>query len=147
MTLDDLLALLPDNSTGEIDAADLRAIVTELWNVANSQALVLVYEYVTSTAPALGKVNIAWTTSATTLAVSEQTSDGGALPVAVIDGTDQNTFVLANGDRSAMVRGTITGNSTDQGSYRTFAVTVTEVVGTQPGANTVMNLSVFVSTA
>lgn len=30
-TLDDLLDLLPDNSTGEISALDLRVIVTDLW--------------------------------------------------------------------------------------------------------------------
>jgi hypothetical protein len=30
-TLDDLLALLPDNDTGAIDAADLRTAVTALW--------------------------------------------------------------------------------------------------------------------
>jgi hypothetical protein len=30
-TLDDVLALLPDNATGAIDAADLRAVVTALW--------------------------------------------------------------------------------------------------------------------
>jgi hypothetical protein len=32
LTLDELLALLPDNTTGEIAAADMRTIVTELWN-------------------------------------------------------------------------------------------------------------------
>lgn len=32
MTLPELLALLPDNTTGDIDANDLRAIVTELFN-------------------------------------------------------------------------------------------------------------------
>ena len=32
MTLEELLALLPDNTTGEIDAADLRTVVTELFN-------------------------------------------------------------------------------------------------------------------
>ena len=32
MTLDEMLALLPDNQTGDIDAADLRTIVTELFN-------------------------------------------------------------------------------------------------------------------
>lgn len=32
MTLAELLALLPDNTTGDIDAADLRTIVTELFN-------------------------------------------------------------------------------------------------------------------
>ena len=30
-TLDDLLALLPDNNVGAIDAADLRTIVTSIW--------------------------------------------------------------------------------------------------------------------
>lgn len=30
-TLAELLALLPDNTTGEIDAADMREIVTALW--------------------------------------------------------------------------------------------------------------------
>ena len=32
MTLEELLALLPDNTTGQITAADLRAVVTELYN-------------------------------------------------------------------------------------------------------------------
>lgn len=32
-TLADLLALLPDNASGEIDAADLRQVVTGLWGV------------------------------------------------------------------------------------------------------------------
>lgn len=32
MTLQELLDLLPDNTSGEIDAVDLRTIVTELWN-------------------------------------------------------------------------------------------------------------------
>lgn len=39
--LDDLLALLPDNTAGEISAADMREIVTELWNYTVSvQAMV-----------------------------------------------------------------------------------------------------------
>lgn len=37
MTLEEMLALLPDNSTGEIDAVDLRTIVTGLWD--NDQAV------------------------------------------------------------------------------------------------------------
>jgi hypothetical protein len=35
MTLTDLLALLPDNTTGEISAADMRTIVTELFNASH----------------------------------------------------------------------------------------------------------------
>jgi len=34
-SLDDLLALLPDNTTGDISPADMRTIVTELYNDAN----------------------------------------------------------------------------------------------------------------
>lgn len=39
-TLAELLALLPDNTTGEIDAADMRMIVTELWNQAPIDSVV-----------------------------------------------------------------------------------------------------------
>jgi hypothetical protein len=38
MTLDELLALLPDNNTGAIDAADLRTIVTDLFTKAGAAA-------------------------------------------------------------------------------------------------------------
>lgn len=38
-TLAELLALLPDNTTGEIDAADMREIVTELWGEATGGAV------------------------------------------------------------------------------------------------------------
>jgi Ca2+-binding EF-hand superfamily protein len=40
MTLEELLALLPDNTTGEISAADMRTIVTELWNHATPAEMV-----------------------------------------------------------------------------------------------------------
>lgn len=33
-TLAELLALLPDNTTGEISAADLRAVITGVWDEA-----------------------------------------------------------------------------------------------------------------
>jgi hypothetical protein len=144
MTLDQMLALLPDNNTGQIKAADLRSIVTDMWTVANTQALIFNYQYNTATAPQNGKTNIAWTLAAFVLAVSKQTGDGGQLPVAVINDTANNVFTLSSGDRSHLIRGTITGLSVDQGSYVTFPVTVSEVVGTQPANNTSMNLSVFV---
>lgn len=40
-TLDELLALLPDNNTGAIDAADLRTIVTALWGETATLASVV----------------------------------------------------------------------------------------------------------
>src|SRR5215204_1236659 len=124
MTLEELLALLPDNDTGAIDAADLRTVVTELWQVANTQALMFVYDYATSAAPTAGKVNIEWALSATELNVSEQTGEGGMLPTALIDATEGNRFMLASGDRSVRISGVITGVSLDQGTYRTFTVAV-----------------------
>lgn len=41
MTLEELLALLPDNTTGQIDAADLRTIVTELFDKTATLAAVV----------------------------------------------------------------------------------------------------------
>jgi hypothetical protein len=41
MTLNELLALLPDNDSGEIGAADLRTIVTELFNRDDQVAAVM----------------------------------------------------------------------------------------------------------
>jgi hypothetical protein len=42
VTLDDLLALLPDNTTGQISPADMRTIVTELFNAAHPPYLSVV---------------------------------------------------------------------------------------------------------
>ena len=55
MTLDDLLALLPDNTTGAISAADMRTIVTELYNDANPA-----YINVVNQGPATLAVNAAF---------------------------------------------------------------------------------------
>lgn len=45
MDLDDLLALLPDNTTGAIDASDLRTIVTELYErIENTESRVAALE-------------------------------------------------------------------------------------------------------
>ena len=56
MNLDQLLALLPDNSTGAISAADMRTIVTELYNDANPAYINQVNQ-----GPAALVANAAWT--------------------------------------------------------------------------------------
>jgi hypothetical protein len=56
MTLDELLALLPDNATGQISAANMRTIVTELYNDANPP-----YVNVVNQGPAALVANAAWT--------------------------------------------------------------------------------------
>lgn len=61
-TLDELLALLPDNSTGAIDAADLREVVTGLWDYtvevqrALNDAIVQAAGAVQATVPLVGQV-------------------------------------------------------------------------------------------
>ena len=55
MTLDDLLALLPDNSSGAISPADMRTVVTELYNDANPA-----YVNVVNQGPATLAVNAAY---------------------------------------------------------------------------------------
>ena len=55
MTLDDLLALLPDNSSGAISPADMRTVVTELYNDANPA-----YVNVVNQGPATLAVNAAF---------------------------------------------------------------------------------------
>lgn len=52
MTLDELLALLADNDTGDIDAADLRTCVTELWNYT-AKVQQTQHELVVTTIPVL----------------------------------------------------------------------------------------------
>jgi hypothetical protein len=56
MALADLLALLPDNTTGDISPADLRTIVTALYNDANPP-----YANVVNQGPATLALAVAWT--------------------------------------------------------------------------------------
>jgi hypothetical protein len=77
-TLDELLALLPDNTTGKIDAADLRTIVTELWDrqfVYNSYS----WQYSNSALPPTGsqvRANNASLAAATLLEFRKIDNDG-----------------------------------------------------------------------
>jgi hypothetical protein len=56
MDLNELLALLPDNTTGQISPADMRTIVTELYNDANPA-----YTNVVNQGPANLVTNATWT--------------------------------------------------------------------------------------
>lgn len=136
-----MLALLADNDIGAIGADDLRAIVTDLYTAANTYLLLVPYQYSTSTSPATGKTNITWDASATELILSETASDGSAPPWSVIDDNQTNAFNLSNSDDSQVIQGTITGPSTDSGTYRSFPVTVTDVVGGGPANNAQLTLA------
>lgn len=135
MDLDDLLALLPDNNTGAIDAVDLRTIVTELWNRgAGIEARVATLE--TEGANTQPVVTGRWQTNpqaGATPGGMQVTAESGEWALATwlrFAKTDQNnndlTTVLMNAtqiygqqqsDSSNWGRWTVDGDITDGGSY------------------------------
>lgn len=147
MTLDEMLALLPDNSTGAIDAADLRAIVTGLFDAANTYAQTFSYGWsTTGGAPSNGKVMtepLAWDDTVTHLLLNETTADGYALVFNLFDASSGGQIWLsaANG---GLLRTTITGPSVDNGSYRDIPVTVDSFTGPAPANNEKVAVTVLV---
>jgi hypothetical protein len=143
MTLAELLALLPDNTTGDIDAADLRTIVTELYNASNQVAQVFGYLWVTGSAPASGKVStdVPWGQTPTLLQISETTDDGQNLVFTLFDTLTDARVILA-GANGGVLYADVTGPSVDQGSYREIPITVTSNTGIEPIAGEKMSVTV-----
>ena len=132
MNLDQMLALLPDNNTGEIDAADLRAIITDLYG-GHSVAQVFGYLWATGTGtPAVGRVLVAplWSAGSTTLRINETTDDGQNLIFTVLDSLS-STLILS-GANGGVLRAKITGPSVDLGTSRDVPITVTGLSGSAP---------------
>jgi hypothetical protein len=86
VTLDDLLALLPDNTTGQISPADMRTIVTELYNDANPS-----FANVVNQGPASLAVNAGWTAVPGT----------GPFPYSLPEANDLQFIVSLNADTVA----------------------------------------------
>jgi hypothetical protein len=147
MSLDELLALLPDNSTGAIDAADLRAIVTELFNAANTYAQTFSYAWsTTGGSPSTGKVvtgNLAWDATVTEIDISETTADGYTLVFGLFDASAGGQIWLT-GANGGVMRTTITGPSQDFGSYRSIPVGVDSWAGPAPTNNEKVTVTVLV---
>lgn len=148
MTLDELLALLPDNTTGEISAADMRTIVIELHKLASVVGQVFSYVWVTSGgSPGAGKVTMdqPWQTLASKALISETTDDGQVLTFAGLDNALEGQLWFATQD-GAKLRAKVLGPSVDQGGYREVPIQVTEMSGTPPSNNEKMSLT-FVEVA
>jgi hypothetical protein len=143
--LNDLLALLPDNSSGEISAADLRTIVTELYNDANSVFNQYAYKWDSGTTPASGKLNLAaWTADTdTTLYINDVSAGSIALPFGLVD-TDPK-FTLARDDGTAKASGTVIGPSVPHSGYHEVPVHLDTTTGTSPTNNTPLTLSLMVT--
>lgn len=135
MTLDEMLALLPDNTTGEISAADLRAIVTDLHALASAVGQVFPYLWANDPSPGAGKVNVTpWDTTATFLSIAEVTDDGQAVTFGALD-MASSAQVRLIGALGSTLDADITGPSGDQGGYRNLPIAVTGITGPAPTMN------------
>jgi hypothetical protein len=146
MTLDELLALLPDNETGMISAADMRVIVTDLYEASHSSAESSVLRWDTSgSAPASGRVTMdqPWNVTATKVLVSETADDGRVLAFGVMDTAQQARLWITTAGGAKLVAD-VTGPSTDLGSYREVPIVVESIAGNQPAMNAVVTVTIFV---
>jgi hypothetical protein len=125
VTLDELLALLPDNETGEIGADDLRIIVSDLYAAAHTGRETYSYDWTTNATPGAGRVRLGgvWGSGPNTLLLSETSVDGSGFPFAVAD---------RNGTRFLL------------GTYREIPVDAEIPVGAEPTNNLLMSLVVEV---
>lgn len=130
-----MLALLPDNTAGDISPADLRAIVTDLYNAAHTIGSTSTYDWTDDQTPAAGKVSLnqGWQTFSTTMNLSERTAEGGTLSFTAIDaGPIRLIFYPASGGHLKL---DTTGPSTDQGGFRSVPIQVIEFAGGPPPNN------------
>jgi hypothetical protein len=137
MTLEELLALIPDNDAGQIEADDLQTIVTELYNRAgNSMGDSWAYKWTSSTPPPTGRVNLdaAWGVTATKLWVSETADEGASPTFGMIEDAVQTRIRIATTDGKRLVAD-VTGPGTDLGTYRELPIEVVEVIGPSPANN------------
>jgi hypothetical protein len=137
MTLEELLALIPDNEDGQIEADDLQTIVTELYNRAgNSMGDSWAYKWTSSTPPPTGRVNLdaAWGVTATKLWVSETADEGASPTFGMIEDAVQTRIRIATTDGKRLVAD-VTGPGTDLGTYRELPIEVVEVIGPSPANN------------
>src|SRR5262245_34717783 len=143
MTLDEMLALLPDNTAGEISAADLRSIVSDLYDMANTVGDSFAYLWSTSGgAPGSGHCTMdqPWQAFATKMLVSETANDGIVTGWTVVDTAVSAKFWVTTAAGSKLT-GEITGPSLDMGTYREVPIHVASITGAQPGNNAAVTLT------
>jgi len=140
-----MLALLPDNTEGAISAADLRAIVTELYHLGASSSQAFAYRWTTSGPPGTGRVTMdqPWQLFATKALVSETADDGTMPGFNTIDSAVAARIWITTGSGAQFVAD-VTGPSVDLGTYRELPIAPLEVTGAQPTNNTQVTLSLVV---
>jgi hypothetical protein len=147
MDLSEMLALLPDNTTGDIGADDLRSIVTELWNQARTYGNLYAYKWDNTPAspPASGQITMdqPWALTATQILISESTDDGLTLTFALVDDALSGRIWLSTSG-GARLEADVLGPTVDQGTYREIPIQVTSVTGSAPGNNAPVTLTIIV---
>jgi 3D (Asp-Asp-Asp) domain-containing protein len=143
--LDDLLALLPDNSTGEISAADLRAVISGIWEEgAIVAARVSALEQTGGSGTGVISITGSWGintnpdatpgtktvacdtgnfSTASVLKISKTDKDLTDLTAAIIGAN--RIFAQQKKDSTSWVDYTVTGAATDNGSWISVPVSVT----------------------
>lgn len=139
--LDDLLALLPDNDTGQISANDLRTIVTSLWAhtwVGEQYP----YLFSTSATPPKGAVNTpVWTTAITTLNVSDQATDNTNLGYGRLD--VPGTLIRVHSTATQVLIAEIVAPATINSGWRTLHVRGASAIGAAPADKSQVTITVL----
>jgi hypothetical protein len=134
MTLEEILALFPDNTSGQISAEDLHTALTGVWQhevIVHSQP----YSSTNSGGPATGKLFLVggWA-NCTAVQMHNNASDGGATPwslygVGALMRIDRN-------DTLGDLKLTITGPpDLSGGTFGEVPVSVRTITGPAPGNN------------
>src|SRR5262245_36289986 len=140
-----MLALLPDNTTGEISPADMRSIVTDLYHAAHSANDSYAYRWSTSAPPGSGHVTMdqPWQTFATHALISETTDDGMTPSFGAIDSAKAARVWITTATGEQLIAD-VTGPSADMGTYRQVPIAVQSITGNQPANNAAVTLSLVV---
>ena len=140
-----MLALLPDNTSGEISPADLRAIITELYHLGASTSDSFPFKWSTGGTPGAGHVTMdqPWQTFATKALISETADDGTAVGFGAVDAAVA-ARVWITAPNNVQLVADVTGPSVDMGAYREVPIAVRSIVGGQPSNNAAVTVSLVV---
>jgi hypothetical protein len=146
MTLDEMLALLPDNNSGQIGADDLRTIVTGLYEFA-AAALLVGYKWDRDDTPGQQQAAITpdWAMGPGTLLLSKITSGALAPSWDQIAGAVQAGHYIRirqNADVDVHLVAQITGAHVEATNWWTVPVKVVEVSGAEPANGTDMTIDI-----
>lgn len=141
-TLEDLLELFPDNTTGAIGAADVRTAITALWERVTA-VINLPYAITNSAGPASGKLFVSggWLTP-TALEIHNTAGDGSGVPWDLF--ADAGVLLrLDRNDGQGILRAVTTAPAASQGAYGSVPVELSSVSGAAPGNGAAVTLYVF----